>query len=390
MTETCDVLIIGGGILGIGLAYSLARRGAENVVLLEKGNPGDGSTGKSAAIIRMHYTNPATVQLALRSRDLFLNWSSEVGGETVYSKTGWVFLVPHDQESNLRENLAMNQSLGVDADLIGPERIAEHAPGINMEGIAYGVYEANSGCADPNATCRGLARYAAEHGVSVLTGRPVDRILTAGDRVIGAEAGGMRYEAGATVLAAGPWSGGLSREIGLDLPLELTREQELILRIPAGEKAPALAISNMCDRIYLRPVDETCLLLGRGYPKEYETVDVDSFKQTYDVAFAEDVLQRMGHRFPGLERAEIERGVVGLYTVTPDWHPIVGPVQGRPGLWVATGGSGHSFKIGPALGEMLADLMVKGHCGWIDATIFAPERFQTGRTFNSRYGGNRA
>jgi len=390
VTETCDVLIIGGGILGTGLAYSLAGRDVKNVVLLEKGDPGDGSTGKSAAIIRMHYTNPATVQLALRSRDLFLNWSSEVGGETVYSKTGWLFLVPPDQESNLRENLAMNQSLGVDAERIGPERIAEHAPGINMEGIGSGVYEARSGCADPNATCRGLALYAAEHGISVQTGRPVDRILIEGDCVIGAEAGGTRYEAGATVLAAGPWSGGLSREIGLELPLELTREQELILRIPTGEKAPSVAISNMCDRIYLRPVNETSLLLGRGYPKAYETVDVDSFKQTNDAAFADDVLPRLGHRFPGLERAEIERGVVGLYTVTPDWHPIVGPVQRRPGLWVATGGSGHAFKIGPALSEMLADLLVDGHCGWIDAALFAPERFQTGRTFSSSYGGNRA
>ena len=81
---------------------------------------------------------------------------------------------------------------------------------------------------------------------------------------------------------------------------------------------------------------------------------------------------------------------MGLYTVTPDWHPIVGPVAERPGLWVATGGSGHAFKIGPAIGEMLADAIVDGSCDWIDANLFAPGRFAAGQSFSSSYGGNRA
>jgi glycine/D-amino acid oxidase-like deaminating enzyme len=388
-TRTSNILIIGGGILGTALAYYLGRRGTRNVTLLEKGEPGDGSTGKSAAIVRMHYTNPATVQLALRSRELFLNWTDAVDPQPVYNATGWYFLVPPDQESNLRSNLAMNIEVGVDAELRDVEQVAREIDGINADGIGLAVFEAKSGCADPSATCRGLVRHAQGHGVEVITGAPVDRILTAGDRVVGAESGGTRYTADVTVLAAGPWSGKLAAGIGLILPLEVTREQELVLRPGDASHAPPFAISNMCDQIYQRPMNGN-LLVGRGYPKDYEPVDVDSHKASHDDAFVDDVLPRLTHRFPRLAGTEVERGVVGLYTVTPDWHPIVGPVRSRPGLWAATGGSGHSFKIGPALGEMLADLIIEGRSDWIDASLFDCHRFEDGKTFSSTYGGNRA
>lgn len=390
MIRTADIVIVGGGILGTSLAYYLARKEVKDVVLVEKGAPGDGSTGKSAAIVRMHYTNEATVRLALRSRDLFLNWPDAVGGDSIYWQTGWFFLTPPDQESNLLENLAMNQSAGVDAERVEVGQLAAAVPGINPDGIGQVVYEAKSGYADPNGACRGLAEHAAQHGVEVCTGSGAERLLADGDRVIGIETAGGRIEAGLTVLAAGPWSGNLANGIGLRLPLELTREQELILAPADVEAAPTMSISNMCDQIYLRPTNDGHLLVGRGYPKEYETVDVDNYKTSHDQDFCDDVLPRLAHRFPRLEGSTVERGVVGLYTVTPDWHPIVGPVTERPGLWVATGGSGHAFKIGPAIGEMLADMIVDGNCSWIDGTLFESDRFENGRLFNSTYGGNRA
>ena len=117
----------------------------------------------------------------------------------------------------------------------------------------------------------------------------------------------------------------------------------------------------------------------------YQSVDVDKYKTTHDETFCEDVLPQLAHRFARLAGSNVLRGGVGFYTVTPGWHPIAE----RPGLWVATGGSGHAFKIGPAIDEMLADTIVDGACEWIASDLFAPDRFDKGRSFKSTYGGNR-
>ena len=124
MPTSADVVIIGGGILGTSLAYYLAQKGAGDVVLLERASIADGSTGKSAAIVRMHYTNPVTVQLALRSRDLFLNWGERVGGPGVYTQCGWYFLAPSHQEDNVRRNVTMQRAIGVDAEFVDAELLA--------------------------------------------------------------------------------------------------------------------------------------------------------------------------------------------------------------------------------------------------------------------------
>lgn len=390
MAQTADVIIVGGGILGTSLAYYLAQKGVQDVVVLEKGPLAAGSTGKSAAIVRMHYTNASTITLALRSRELFLEWADRVHVGPVYTPCGWLFFVPEDQQTNLAENLALQRSLGVTAETWDLSALRAAIPGINTEGIGCVVHEAKSGYADPVAACDGLAESVRESGGRVLMGTPVSRILSRGDRVVGVSTHGETYEAAHVVLAAGAWSGKLAAEIGVQLPLEITREQEIILRPSDPAAAPNMSVSDFAARIYVRPRADGSLLVGRGYPKAYEKVDVDNYREDYDEEFVEDSLHRFLGRYPKLQGSVLTEGVVGLYTVTPDWHPLLGPVDGRPGLYVATGGSGHSFKIGPALGEMLADLIVNGSCDWADASLFQLQRFGAGREFRSSYGGNRA
>lgn len=390
MPTSADVVIIGGGILGTSLAYYLARKGAGDVVLLERASIADGSTGKSAAIVRMHYTNPVTVQLALRSRDLFLNWAERVGGPEVYTPCGWYFLAPNHQEDNVRRNVRMQRALGVDAEFVDAELLARRVRGLDPSGVNLVVHEPLSGYADPVATCVGLAGAAAQKGVRIVAGVNARRLLREGGRVTGVDTDGDTYTAPVTVLAAGPWAGGLASGVGLELPLENYREQELMFDpTSAGVRLDA-SISNMCDQIYLRPRPNGGMLVGRGYPKPYESVDPNAFNDRFDPEFAADVETRLARRFPALRGLRPKSGVVGLYTVTPDWHPIVGPADACPGLWLAVGGSGHSFKIGPAIGEMLADQIVAGECRWVDAEPFKLSRFASGAQFSSSYGGNRA
>lgn len=390
MTHTADIIIVGGGIMGTSLAYHLCRKGVRKVVLLEKQGLAGGSTCKSAAVVRMHYTNQMTVVMALRSRDLFLNWADRIGHHKVYWRSGWFFLTPPDQEAHVRKNLEMNCEQGVDASLADHDMLRERMPGINTDGLGLVVHESDSGYADPVGVCEGLARHAVDDGADVRTGVSVNALLVDGDRVTGVRAGHDTFEAPITVAAAGPWTHTLTGDIGLDLPLEITREQEVVLNPSDPTAAPPYAISNMADQFYLRPKPDGGLLIGRGYPKAYELVDPDHYEQDHDAAFARDVESRLAHRFPRLAGSTIRSGVVGLYTVTPDWHPILGPVERHPGLWLATGGSGHAFKIGPAIGEMLADMIVDGTCEWVDAGMFNLSRFETGQTFKSSYGGNRA
>ena len=390
MAQTVDVIIVGGGILGTSLAYHLTQKGVRDVVLFEKGPLAAGSTGKSAAIVRMHYTNPATITLALRSRELFLDWVDRVHARPVYTSCGWLFFAPTNEEKTLRENLELQCSLGVDAELWEVDALCKEIPGIDTEGIGFVVHEAKSGYADPIAACEGLAERATARGGRVLMGTSVERILTRGDRVTGVATRSETYEAAHVVLAAGPWSGRLAADIGLELPLEITREQELIIHSVNAKATPGVCISDLASQIYVRPRPDGTLLVGRGYPKEYETVDVDDYREEYDQEFAADTLRRFGERYPQLKGSLMTEGIVGLYTVTPDWHPLVGPVAERPGLYLATGGSGHSFKIGPALGEMQANVIMDGTCDWVDAPLFELQRFALGRKFRSSYGGNRA
>jgi glycine/D-amino acid oxidase-like deaminating enzyme len=390
MAETTDVIIVGGGVLGASLAYYLTEKGVTDVVLFERGRMAEGSTGKSAAVVRMHYTNPSTVRLALRSRDLFLNWRDRVDDREVYYQTGWFFLTPPGQEATVENNMAMNRVEGVDVEVADTVFLQERAPGISLDDLGTVLYEAKSGYADPVGVCEGLAAAASRNGGRIVSGVGDVELIADGAKVIGVRAGTDTYEAPITVLAAGPWSGRMANAIGLNLPMEYTREQEIFIEPTDSGIGPTCSISNMCETAYIRPRQEGGFLLGRGYPKDYEAVDPDNFDEQLDDSFIADITTRIQKRFPGLTDFKMVGGVVGLYAVTPDWHPILGPVDAHPGLWLATGGSGHAFKIGPAIGEMLADMIVNKQCAWVDPGLFRLERFDAGETFLSSYGGNRA
>jgi glycine/D-amino acid oxidase-like deaminating enzyme len=194
------------------------------------------------------------------------------------------------------------------------------------------------------------------------------------------------------VLAAGPWSLGLAAGIGLDLPLEITREQDVVFKTGPVQTI-SCAVSSQVDRVYMRPAPEAGanhLLVGRGYPKEYEHVDPDRYDDGVDEAFGQDVYDRVSSRLPRLGDMVPVEGRVGLYDVTPDWHPILGAVDGYDGLHLATGGSGHSFKLGPAIGELVASSVLGTPVAYADVNDFSLARFAGGREFISTYGGNRA
>ena len=385
-----ETIVVGGGILGATTLWELAREGMEPL-LLEAGRFGEGPTAKSAAIVRCHYSNPEVVRMAVRSRDRLRQLPLHLDCDPVYTQTGWLFLVDREHAERAALNSIMQDEEGVDS--VEVDDLEDFLPGANGAGLAYALFEPDSGFADPVATTEAYVAASRRAGARALEGTPVEAIeVDGGGAVRGVRVGGELVECESVVLAAGPWSAGLARGIGLELPLEITREQDVVYET-APEPSVPCAVSSQADAVYLRPVPEHGdhhLLVGRGYPKDYETVEPDGYDENVDEVFEEDVRRRVVTRLPRLERMRAVGGRIGLYDVTPDWHPLLGPVEGYEGLHLATGGSGHCFKLAPAIGELVAGAILGKPIGFASVASFSLARFAEGRTFASSYGGNRA
>jgi sarcosine oxidase subunit beta len=360
-------IVVGGGILGACTLYELARAG-EDALLLEARSFGREGTGKSAAIVRTHYSNPEVVRMAARSREAFMQ-------QPFYDRCGWLFLVDDADADLARQNREMQLREGAESEEVDPADF-----GASADGVAYALFEPDSGFADPVAATQWYVEAACREGAQARKHTAVESI----EPGRGVRVGGELLEAENVVVAAGAWSKKLAAAIGLDLPLEIPREQDVIFQ--SGARTIRHAISSQVDRVYMRPDGAGRLLVGRGYPKDYELVDPDRYDGSVDEAFETDVLARVKKRLPSLNGLRRVGGRVGLYEVTPDWHPLLGPVDGYDGLFLATGGSGHCFKLGPAIGELVAGAVVGRDVG----DTFSLSRFGKGRELRSTYGGNRA
>jgi glycine/D-amino acid oxidase-like deaminating enzyme len=375
------VIVVGGGILGATTFWELAREEID-VLLLEAQRFGGGSTAKSAAIVRCHYSNPEVVRMAVRSREALRRLPLLLDCEPVYTRTGWLFLVDEADAELAVANAEMQEGEGLDA--VDVDDLQEVLPGVDETGIAYALYEPESGYADPVATTTAYVEAGRRAGGVARENAIVESIEIDAGKVRGARVAGELLECDALVLAAGPWSATL-----FELPLEITREQDVVFET-APEATVPCAVSSQVDRVYLRPYPDGRLLVGRGFPKEYEHADPDGYDDTVDEAFERDVRDRITRRLPRLAGMRRVDGRTGLYDVTPDWHPLLGPVPGVDGLHLATGGSGHCFKLGPAIGELVANELLGRKLNYADITSFSVSRFAEGRPFRSTYGGNRA
>ncbi len=391
MDKTADAVIIGGGALGTSILFHLTQMGWTDVVLLEKGLLGSGSTRDTGAIVRQHYSNPVSIQLIQKSIEIFKCFPELTGGPRIFHQVGWVFLVPEDAGPLFRENMGLLQHLGVKTEEISVKDMArDHLPGINVQDIAFVAFEPDSGWADPYGMVSGFADKAKQRGARCYIETPARRIRVEGDKVRGVVTDQGDISTPVVINAAGPWAGEVGRWCGLDLPLEITLEPEAIFRLPPDVPDFPRSVSNMVDRIYLRPESDHTLLIGTGHPKESQPGDPNHYSRSVSFDFIEDVSKRLFHRFPFLEQAEYVNGFTGLYTVTPDWNMILGPAPGIDGLYLAVGGSGHSFKLAPAMGLCLAESIAKGQATTVDISPLRATRFEENEPLRSIYGGNRA
>jgi len=373
-TESADVVVVGGGIVGVSAAYHLAAAGAGRVLLLERADAvGTGATGACAGGFRHQFSSRINIELSLASVPMILRFAEEHGLPLDVAQHGYLFLVrtPADWDA-FRTAADLQHSLGVDVRLLSPDDAAELAPGISLEGIVGATYCPDDGIADPAGLTQGYATLARRAGAELRLGIEVGRIETADGRVTGLSTTGGSIDTPVVVNAAGPWAGTLAATAGVDLPLEpIPRTVVTTGRFPGAPERRTLVIDASTSFYFHREAEG--VLMGMGGRDERPT-----FSTAVDERFvAEQLLPTALRIFPPLERAGVASTWCGLYEMTPDRHPIVGPSP-VAGLYLANGFSGHGFQHAPVVGKLLAELIVDGRARTVDVAGLALERFARG------------
>lgn len=383
---TADVVIIGGGVMGTSIGFHLARRRAGRVVLLEKHTVCSGTSAKSSAIVRTHYTTRTTAAMALMARGVFERWAEEIGGESGFVRTGMLFIGPATSREAVERTLRMNQALGIEASLLPPGDVRRLGPHLDVAEDALVVWEPRSGYANPHDVATSFARRFVELGGVLLQSTEATGIEVEAGRVRAVRTPRERIAAAHVVIAAGPWARPVGRLAGLDLPVTASRESIVTLR-PTFDWGPHHPVTgDLVNEVYLRPETGGLLLVGNTRD-DVVPGDPDAYEDRPAPAYTTELLTRLARLMPATESAAIVGGWSGMYEVSPDWNPIMGSAVQVAGLHYAAGFSGHGFKLSPVVGRLMAEQVLDGRATTLDISPYRLERFAEGRELRVAYRG---
>lgn len=376
MQRTADVVVIGGGCMGVSTAYHLAQRGVGKVLLLERERfLGMGSTGRNAGGMRYQFSTPVNVRLSLYSLDVIAHFQELFGVSADYRPIGYLFLLSTaDQVAAFKANVQMQREVGVPwVRYLEAAEIAKLVPLVNLEGVIGGTFCSRDGLADPNTVTQGFAKAATQHGTQIETETTVTGIRLEAGRVAGVLTKRGEIATGTVVNCAGPWAAQIGAMVGVDIPIVPLRRQFFVTAPVEGLPRDHVFTIEFETTLYFHP-EGPGLLVGMSNPHEKpgETyaIDEDFYLQT---------LERALYRLPLLQNARVARQMAGLYEVTPDAHPILSGVRAVPGFYVAAGFSGHGFQHSPAAGMLMSEIIMEGASRTIDVSMLDFERFAEGR-----------
>lgn len=371
-----DIVVVGGGIVGLSSAYYLANMGAD-VTLCEKGALGMQSTARSAGGIRSQFSAPVNIELSIASRKVWNEFEERFGVDIAYRKSGYLFLARSDTTAEqFRKSVTIQNDIGVDSRFLSPEDIAEYCPGLLSERFTAATYNATDGYADPNLAVQGYAEHARRIGVDVRTKTAVVDLRTDGTRVTGVETESETIDSEFVVNAAGAWASELGAMAGDSLPIEPRRRQVAIVD-PTKALPEDLPLTIDLDTgSYFRPEREGAALVGGHFANEDEDqpVNPNNYSTSMDLNWAAAAVEHAADYTSYFDdNSKIKRGWTGLYAVTPDHHPII--EETVPGLITAAGFSGHGFQHAPATGQIVAELCANGEASLVDVSSLTSDRF---------------
>ncbi len=374
MIRNFDAIVIGAGVIGISTAFHLAERGLKPVIL-ERKEIGYGATGKSSGLVRMHYDLEVESKLAWESFQYFRNWSERVGGECGFRRTGFLHIETADHEVQLRKNVEMHQRIGIPTNVISGEDVKKLAPHFNTDDIAFAAYEPESGYADPMLTANSLLAAAKALGAVYVQECAVTGAQITDRKVSGLHTSRGDFSAPIIVNAAGAWAGKVSELFGVSIPLGTWTHDVVHIRRPV-QIADHLTVIDSSLNMYFRPDSGNLTLVAL---EDDSRLDEPAEKDLGYVAkdFVERAIDRICRRIPAMEEGSLHSSHVGRDGLTPDQRAIIG-AAGPQGYFLATGFSGTGFKLSPAVGLCVSELILDGKSKTVDISGFDPMRFERG------------
>ncbi|MEZ3172682.1 FAD-dependent oxidoreductase [Halorubrum sp. RMP-47] len=376
-----NVLVCGGGIVGLAAAHALAERGAD-VTLCEQGSLGGGSTARSAGGIRSQFSTRINVELSLFSKAVWNSFEDQFDVDIGFRTSGYLFLARSESVAErFRDDAQMQRDLGAETEFLDPAAATEVCPELKTDRFRAATFNPTDGFADPNLAVQGYAEAARDLGAVIRPKTAVTAIHQSGDRVVGVDVvkNGTteRIDVDYVVNATGAWSSRFADMAGTTLPISPRRRQIAVVdpskRVP--ESVP-LTI-DMETGSYFRPERDGAALVGGHFTENDHAVNPDGYDQSMEMAWAAEAVEGAADcaAYFGPE-TRIKRGWAGLYAVTPDNHPII--EETLPGLVTAAGFSGHGFQHAPATARIVSDLIFDGDTDLVDVSKLAADRFGNG------------
>jgi sarcosine oxidase subunit beta len=376
--RTADVVIIGGGIVGASVAYHLVAAGCGNVLILEREtSQGKGSTGKSMGGVRAQFSTPVNIQMSLYSIPFYAAFDERLGYPCDYRAQGYLFLATSPKHLQyLRANQDTQKSLGLkQARMVSADDVRALYPQLRADDVLGGAFCPTDGFVDPYSAMNGFMASAGEHGAELWKNTEVTAIHRDAQGIFDVETSRELVSTRKVVNCAGAWAASIAKMVGIDLPVEPLRR--MLVPTEPFDQFPHTApmIIDMSNGFHFRP-EGLGFLLAWNDPEE-----TPGYKTDFDPPFVEKILTRAANRVPIFESLAVnpKRAWAGLYEMTPDHHPVLGPVPEVPGFFLANGFSGHGVMHAPATGKILADLILEGKTDLVDASLLNLARFAEGR-----------
>jgi sarcosine oxidase subunit beta len=381
MNQTFDAIVIGAGAIGASIGFHLAERGLK-VVILERDVIAAGATGRSSGLVRMHYDLEAESRLAWASFQYFRNWKERMGGECGFTRTGFLHIVAPRLNEHLKANVAMHQRIGIISEVVTPGDVKQIAPSFRTDDFEFAAYEPESGYADPVLTASGFVNAAKEKSALLVQGCAVTGIRVNGGKVNGVETGKGAFDAPLVINAAGTFAGHVGRLAGVEIPLDTWTHDVAFVNRPDSILPHPTVIDDSLS-MYFRPDAGALTLVAlEDLNRIGEAPESDVGYVAKD--FVEHAIERICQRIPGMEGGSLHSTHAGRDGLTPDQRAIMDGV-GPDGFYVACGFSGTGFKLSPAVGACMSELILDGQSKTVDISQFTLKRFASGELLKGEH-----